>query len=285
MLVGLAVLAVWEHAHPFFDYFRTAPKERGVHALRNLLLGGLNAAVVSVLFVGLWGTAAIWADQQGIGLLHWLDAALGLPLWVHALGAALLLDAWMYAWHRANHAIPFLWRFHRVHHHDPRMDVTTASRFHTGEIVLSSLLRIGVILLAGVHLWELVLYETAMFAVVQFHHANVGLPAWLDRVLRAAIVTPNMHKVHHSRWQPETDSNYSSLFSFWDRLGRTFRLREDPTTLEVGLDGWDAPEDQSFAGLLRAPLKPLDSGESPSLRDGVVSVDIQHTGSDPETTE
>ncbi|MEF8797058.1 MAG: sterol desaturase family protein [Salinivenus sp.] len=275
MLVGLAALMLWEHAHPFFDYFRQSPKERGMHALRNLLLGGLNAGVVSLVFVGLWGVAAIWAEQQGLGLLHWLGAAGGLPLWAHGLGAVLLLDAWMYVWHRINHVIPFLWRFHRVHHHDPKMDVTTASRFHTGEIIISSLLRIGVILLAGVYLWELVLYETVMFAVVQFHHANIALPAWLDRALRAVIVTPNMHKVHHSRFQPETDSNYSSLFSFWDRLGRTFRLRDDPSTLDFGLDGWDAEEDQRIVGLLWAPLKDLDPDDAgEELRSEVASVEV-----------
>ena len=258
MLVGLAVLLLWESVHPFFGYFRTAPKERGKHALRNLLLGALNAGVIAVLFVGLWGLAAIWASQRGVGLLHGLESGWGLPAWGHALGAVLLLDAWTYIWHRINHTIPFLWRFHRVHHNDPTMDVTTASRFHTGEIVLSSLVRSPIIVLVGAYLWELVLYETLMFAVVQFHHANVALPERIDRVLRMVIVTPAMHKVHHSRWQPETDSNYSALFSFWDRIGRTFRRRNDLSTLRLGLDGWDAPDDQSFTGMLRAPLKRTD---------------------------
>ena len=256
MLVGLALLLLWEHAHPFFDFFQKGPNARGKHALRNLLLGGLNAIVISFVFVGLWGAAAIWADQQGLGLLHWLESALGVPLWAHALGAVLLLDAWMYGWHRVNHSIPFLWRFHRVHHHDPTMDVTTASRFHVGEIAISSVLRVGIIVLFGVYLWELVLYETVMFAVVQFHHANIRLPDRVDRALRAVIVTPNMHKVHHSRWQPETDSNYSALFSLWDRIGRSFRLRDDPSTLAFGLDGWDDDEEQQVMGMLWAPLKP-----------------------------
>lgn len=265
MLVVLALLLLWESAHPFFEYFRARPRERGRHLLRNLLLGGLNALVVTVVFVGLWGLTATWASEAGFGLLHWLD----LPLWPHAAGAVVGLDLWMYLWHRINHEIPFLWRFHRIHHHDPRMDVTTANRFHTGEIVLSSLLRIPVIALLGVHLWELVLYEGLMFAVVQFHHANIGLPDWLDRALRAVIVTPDMHKVHHSRWQPETDSNYSSLFSLWDRIGRTFRLRSDPSTLNFGLEGWDGEEDQSFLGMLRGPLKgdaEARDGESPAAR-------------------
>lgn len=260
MLAGLVGLLLWESAHPFFDFFRTAPKKRGVHALRNLLLGALNAVVVSVGFVGLWGAATIWAAQHDVGLLHGLATVVGLPPWAHAVGAVLLLDAWTYVWHRLNHVVPFFWRFHRVHHHDPTMDVTTASRFHTGEIILSSALRLPILVGLGVHLWELVLYETVMFAVVQFHHANVALPAWLDRALRTVIVTPAMHKVHHSRWQPETDSNYSSLFSFWDRIGRSFRLRDDLSTIRFGLDGWDDAEAQSFGGLLRGPMRSSDDG-------------------------
>lgn len=255
MLVVLALLLLWESAHPFFEYFRARAGERGRHLLRNLLLGGLNALVVSLVFVGLWGLTATWVSETGFGLLHGLEGALGIPPWARAATAVVGLDLWMYAWHRINHEIPLLWRFHRIHHHDPRMDVTTANRFHTGEIVLSSLLRIPVIALLGVHLWELVLYEGLMFTVVQFHHANIGLPGWLDRALRAVIVTPDMHKVHHSRWQPETDSNYSALLSVWDRIGRTFRLRSDPSTLRFGLDGWDGEEDQSFLGMLRGPMK------------------------------
>jgi sterol desaturase/sphingolipid hydroxylase (fatty acid hydroxylase superfamily) len=106
----------------------------------------------------------------------------------------------------------------------------------------------------------------AMFTVVQMHHANISLPGWLDRALRVIIVTPFMHKVHHSRWQPETDSNYSSLFSFWDRLFRSFRLRDDPRTLRFGLDEFNRPEDHTLRGLLATPLKQVQraTGEPPA---------------------
>ncbi|MGB3541654.1 sterol desaturase family protein, partial [Rubrivirga sp.] len=184
-----------------------------------------------------------------------------LPLWVRIVAAFLLIDVWMYAWHRLNHRVPFLWRLHRVHHSDAQMDVTTASRFHTGEIVLSSILRIGVIAALGVSAWELVLYETAMFAVVQFHHSNLGVSPGLDRALRAVIATPAMHKVHHSRWQPETDSNYGSLFSWWDRLFNSFRMRVDVSTIRLGLDGFDTPEHESLRGLVAMPAAPLDGLE------------------------
>lgn len=254
---GLVLLLLIETAAPFFTHFRDA-KARGLHLLRNLALGLLNAVVVALVFVGLWALAAGWAADAGFGLLHLLQDHAGLPTWAHAIGAVLLLDLWTYAWHRMNHRIPFLWRFHRVHHADAQMDVTTASRFHLGELMLSSALRIPLLILLGVYLWQLLLYETLMFAVVQFHHANLNLPPRLDGWLRAAIVTPAMHKVHHSRWQPETDANYSSLFSWWDRLFGSFRLRENIGEIHLGLDAFDADEHQTVGGLLRMPLASVE---------------------------
>ncbi len=257
----LVALLVAESLHPFFEHYDVFSRDRGAHVLRNLAMGILNSTVVAVFFVGLWLAASVWAADRGFGLLNWL-ASLGAPGWLHLAGAVLLLDAWMYAWHRLNHEVPFLWRFHRVHHSDNRMDVSTASRFHVGEIVFSSALRIPVILLVGVYAWELVLYETLLFAVVQFHHANLGLPPAVDRALRALIVSPDMHKVHHSRHQPETDSNYSSVFSFWDRLARTFRSRDDFGGFRTGLDGFDDETSyQSVPGMLATPLRdPEGSG-------------------------
>jgi sterol desaturase/sphingolipid hydroxylase (fatty acid hydroxylase superfamily) len=244
---------MWESSAPFGFYFVRNSGERLRHGLKNLVLGILNALLTGLVFVALWWTAAEWAQAHNFGLLNCLP----LPEWAHVVGAFLLFDAWMYFWHRLNHRVPFLWRFHRTHHSDPRMDVTTANRFHLGEIFLSSILRIPVIALLGLELWELALYETAMFTVVQLHHANIALPAWLDRGLRVLIVTPFMHKVHHSRWQPETDSNYSSLFSFWDRFFGTFRLRVNPSTLQFGLEEFDRPEHHTLVGLFTTPMKQM----------------------------
>ncbi|MHB8521637.1 MAG: sterol desaturase family protein [Limisphaerales bacterium] len=183
-------------------------------------------------------------------MLHWLE----LPAAARLAIGLLLFDAWMYGWHRLNHRLRFLWRFHRTHHSDPRMDVTTAHRFHLGEIIFSSSLRIPVLALLGLSLAELAVYETVQFMVVQWHHANIALPPRLDRWLRLFVVTPAMHKVHHSRWGPETDSNYSSLLSIWDRIFRTFRLRADPRSIVFGLDHFDDPEQQTLAGLFKTPL-------------------------------
>ena len=253
-VVVLLILLTWESVAPFFIQFTRKPADRARHGLRNLALGGLNAALNGLVCVGLWLAVAHWAEQHRFGLFHWVK----LPAWAHLPGAFILLDFWMYGWHRMNHRIPFLWRFHRVHHSDPAMDVTTASRFHVGEIVLSCIARLPIIALLGVGLLELALYETIMFAVVQLHHANIKLPGWLERGLRLVIVTPYMHKVHHSDWQPETDSNYSSLFSFWDRLFRTLRLRHDPHTLHFGLKEFGAPEHQTLKGLITTPVRQVE---------------------------
>lgn len=252
--VGLVIMLLWETAQPFFELFRESKRERGRHIVRNLAVGAINSVLIAVVFVGAWIVAAAWAEEHGLGLLNWVGEAAGLSAWVHALGAVLLLDAWTYVWHRLNHEIPFFWRFHRVHHADAQMDVTTASRFHVGEIFFSSLLRIPLIILFGVHVWELLLYETMMFAVVQFHHANIALPTRLDQALRLVIVTPGMHKVHHSRWQPETDSNYSAFLSIWDRLLGSFRIREDLAAIRLGLDEFDTEENTTFKGVMKMPL-------------------------------
>ena len=248
-------LLAWESCAPFFDFFRGQERERLKHGLRNMTLSGLNILLVALGFSVAWAAAAHWSEENQFGLLHWLR----LSRWPHFVFAILLLDFWTYWWHWLNHRVPFFWRFHRTHHSDPRMDVTTANRFHIGEICMSSVIRIGLIMVLGIRLWELVAYEVLLYAVVQFHHANIGLPARLDRLFRCLIPTPAMHKVHHSRVSVETNSNYSSLLSVWDRVFGTFRLREEPHTIEFGLDEFKRPEDQTLTGLLKTPLKREDS--------------------------
>lgn len=250
-LLVLTTLLAWESWKPYFTFFARASRARGQHLVRNLAIGLLNGALIALCFSLLWAKTASWSDAQNFGLLHRMP----LPVWTHALAAILLLDLWTYAWHRANHRIPFLWRFHRMHHSDPHMDVTTAHRFHPGEIFMSSALRLPVIALIGTHIWELALYELLLAAIVEFHHANVGLPAPLDRALRVFIVTPDMHKVHHSRIQQETDSNYTSLLSLWDRVFQSFRLRADPKAIEFGVDGWTATQHQQLPGMLATPIR------------------------------
>jgi len=255
-LAAFAILLVWETVRPFFPFFKGHPKLRGAHLARNVAIGLLNGVLVLACFSFLWRTGMAWSAETGFGLLY----RGGLPGWAHAIAAVLLLDLWTYGWHRANHRIPWLWRLHRVHHSDPWMDVTTARRFHPGEILPSSALRIPLLALLGIHLWELALYGTLLMVVIDFHHANIAVPERLDRWLRIFIATPAMHKVHHSRIQAETDSNYTSLLSFWDRVFGSFRLRPDLSAIEPGLDEWSAETYQSLPGMLATPFV-NDSGK------------------------
>lgn len=244
-------LLVWETVRPSSVFRYREPLTRLWHGATNVGVGFVGSAASYLLFLPAWREAALWSGQYGWGLLHLMPA--GLP--GRSCAALVLLDLWTYGWHRMNHRVAFLWRFHRMHHSDPWMDVTSAQRFHPGELVLSSTLRIPVVLLSGVDLWHVALYDTVMLSVVLFHHSNVALPSSLDRLLRLAIPTPIMHKIHHSRVQSETDSNYTALFSIWDRIFGSLRLRSDWEDVSFGLDGYDAPASQSLVGLMKTPLR------------------------------
>jgi sterol desaturase/sphingolipid hydroxylase (fatty acid hydroxylase superfamily) len=235
----------WETWRPFFIW----NGDRLRHAVRNLSVALLNTAVLAAVFAAATIFVAEWTTQQGIGLLN----VLGLSGPLKFIGALLLLDAWMYVWHRANHTIPVLWRFHRMHHSDTHMDVTTATRFHLGEHIAAQILRLGLIPLLGLAVWPIVVFEMLLVASTQFHHSNISVGKW-DRWLRMVFVTPDMHKVHHSRLQPETDSNYSTVLSVWDRIARSFRIRQDPRTIEYGLDEFRGDESQTIWGMLRTPF-------------------------------
>jgi sterol desaturase/sphingolipid hydroxylase (fatty acid hydroxylase superfamily) len=253
VLAALWLLETWL---PFYAQFRdgrghrTKVGRRLHHDARNLTLGLGNALLLALAFGALLARAASLAESNHFGLLH----RLAWPAWAEMLLGFVVFDLWMYLWHLANHKIPFLWRFHRMHHSDPEMDVTTGVRFHTGEVVLSAVARLAVLPLLGISVGQVAVYEAVFLPVVLFHHSNVRLPRWLDHGLLALIVTPAMHRVHHSRWQPETDSNYGSVFPYWDLLFRSFRLR-DAATIRLGLDGLDTPEWQTLVGMLRTPLQ------------------------------
>lgn len=246
----LVVLLVWESVVPAHPWFRTW-RDRGRHAAVNVVLALLNVLMVAVVFAALWRWVADWAALHRFGLLNWVPMGGA----VRVVVSLLLLDVWTYFWHRICHRVPWLWNVHRVHHTDAAMDVTTGNRFHAVEIALSALLRLPLIPLLGIRFGDLVLYETLLQFVVQWQHANISLsPRW-ERWLRRLVVTPGMHQVHHSRHQPETDSNYASLLSVWDRIFCSLRIRERPETVRIGLDGFDAPAQQTVRALVRQPFR------------------------------
>jgi sterol desaturase/sphingolipid hydroxylase (fatty acid hydroxylase superfamily) len=247
----LVLLSLWETIGPFIAFSNRIAGPRIQHAGRNVFLAVANLTIQRFLFIGAWVWATTWATNNQFGLLNITE----LPFWAHAMGALLLFDVWTYWWHRMNHELFFFWRFHQVHHTDTEMDVTTAYRFHFGEMALSSLIRIPLIALFGVELWEIALFDLVLFANVQFHHANIGLPMGLDKIYRIFLTSPEMHKVHHSKDPKELNSNYTALLSIWDRLFGTFKLNPNPANIEFGVLGNRKEEDQKLASLLKCPFK------------------------------
>ena len=251
LIVQTIVLGVCLWIESLAPLFMDRPlPQRLRHGVRNLSIGLINGAVLTFIFWKLVVSSAHWGELHRTGLLYHLN----LPRGPERIAGFLLFDFWMYLWHRANHQLPLFWRFHRVHHTDPALDSTSAYRFHIGEMVLSTLLRLAVIPLLGIRLADLVFYELLLSPVIIFHHSNIALPEEIDRVIRMLIVTPNMHRVHHSDIPNETNSNYSSIFSFWDRLWRTYR-RRDNTTIRYGLKEFRAPRWDTIPGMLTLPAE------------------------------
>lgn len=248
LVAGLAVFSTWETLAPFFPHATGRARLR--HGARNLAVAALNGIVILVVFAS---ATVFIADRTALhrwGILNQLPLS---PL-SHGVLAILAFDLWTYWWHRINHRIPFFWRFHRMHHSDPEMDATTGTRFHFGEIAMSSAIRLALIPAIGIPLVPMLIYDTILTVSVQFHHSNSALPGRADRYLRYLLVSPFMHKVHHSRWRPETDSNYSSLLSIWDRLFGSYREKDNYREIHFGLDEFDSSEHQTIRGLLVTPV-------------------------------
>jgi rSAM/selenodomain-associated transferase 1 len=246
-------------------------QHRASHIATNFGLAAINA-VVSYAFAFAILFVTEWAGRNGFGLLN----VLSLPAWAQWIAALLLFDCWQYWWHRINHRVPLFWRFHAVHHADAELDASSGVRFHTGEIVLSFLARLAVVPLIGLTISQLLLYEAFSLPIILFHHSNIRITDRVDRWVRWLIVTPRMHYVHHSRWRPETDSNYASFLSIWDRLFRSFRLRERPEEISLGLDHWEDREWRRLPGMLAAPFRTVARGRNQTNAPGV-----NHSASSP----
>jgi len=189
--------------------------------LTNLTFGVLGTIAVRLLGPLTAVATAIWAAQSGWGVLNQLS----LPSWMSLIIAVLLLDLAIYAQHWATHKVPVLWRLHKVHHTDRDIDVTTALRFHPIEIALSMLYKCALVLALGPSAAAVILFEVILNGTAMFNHANLRLPLWLDRVMRIFIVTPDMHRVHHSVVPGETHSNFGFSLSVWDRVFKTYKAQ------------------------------------------------------------
>lgn len=207
---------------------------------------------------------SIWADRAQFGLLHWIP----LPGIVTAIASFLLMDWAYYWWHYAMHRVPFFWRFHNVHHTDLDLDVTTAVRFHFGEIVFSIPFRILVVLLFGIPPLVYLVFEIVFESASLFHHSNWRLSLGLERFLNHILVTPRMHGIHHSIFERETDSNWGTIFCWWDKIHRSLRrdVRQDEIT--IGVAAFRDESELTVGKLLALPFREqrpwkLPTGEVP----------------------
>lgn len=247
-----AVLAIVEILAPR----RPGPAERRTRWVANLLLTALNITVMSLLPVTFLGVA-VWSQERNLGLLNQFAMPLGL-----LIVATLLCRGFIsFFTHLLMHKVPLFWRVHRVHHLDTELDVSTTVRFHPLEFGLSLAVGVPLVALFGLSPWILLTYEILDAGVTVFSHANVHLPRGIDRVLRYVVVTPDLHRVHHSSWQPETDSNYSAVFPIWDLVFGTFRTdtREPHEVMELGLEEVRDGRQNRLLWLLGSPVRRLES--------------------------
>jgi sterol desaturase/sphingolipid hydroxylase (fatty acid hydroxylase superfamily) len=220
-------------------------------ALRNIGLASIALIFLRWLLIPVMVWLASWIQTRNIGLLNWLS----LHSWIEFIIGFLLLDYGNYLWHLINHKIPFLWRFHNVHHIDLDLDVTTAIRFHFGEIILSVFSRGAIILILGVSPVLVLIYEVFFEAATNFHHSNLRIPDRWERRITKVIVSPRMHGIHHSIVKRETDSNYSVIFNLWDRIHRTLRLNIPQDEINIGVPSYRDLSEQKVHHLLIMPFR------------------------------
>ena len=237
VLIALATLLVLERVFPMARVIGGARR-----VVRNLSLAVLNAVLSWAVVVPVSAFAAQWA-------LHWRPE--WWSGWPGLVIDLLILDLWIYWWHRANHVLPVLWRFHEVHHLDQFLDASSALRFHFGEVLLSALVRTLVIFLLGMPLSHVIVFETILAFVTLFHHSNLRLPRWFERPLSLVMVTPSIHWVHHHALRSDTDSNYATGLSLWDRLFGSRSATIRAPDMAIGVEG--RPE-RDLAGLVKRPF-------------------------------
>jgi sterol desaturase/sphingolipid hydroxylase (fatty acid hydroxylase superfamily) len=244
-----ALMAAWEALAPrrplSFGRLPRWPSNLGIVVL--------DAIVVRLIVPTAVLGVAVYAAGHGIGLFNWLQLRLSFGL----VFGFLLLDLAIYAQHVMFHHVPWLWRLHRMHHADLDIDVSTGLRFHPIEILISVAIKIAVVLAFGIPPVAVFIFEVVLNVTSLFNHSNVRMPAWLDRGLRLILVTPDMHRVHHSVERAERDSNFGFNLPWWDRLFRTYRA--DPQAghdgMTIGLPVFRQPEELRLDRLLTQPFR------------------------------
>ena len=244
-----AVVALWETATPR----RPRSLGRWQRWPSNLGIVVLNTVLMRVMFPVAAVAMAVNVSASGWGIFNMIE----LPLWVEVIGAVALLDAAIYLQHVMFHAVPALWRLHRMHHADMDYDVTTGARFHPIEIVLSMVIKLAVVTVLGASPVAVIIFEVLLNATAMFNHGNIRLNLALDGILRLFVVTPDMHRVHHSVIPSEANSNFGFNMPWWDRLFGTYKAQPAAghDDMTIGINVFREPEDQRLDKMLMQPFR------------------------------
>lgn len=218
----------------------------------NLSLMGLNIIIVRLLFGAAFIQTAVFAQENGWGIINYLQA----PHWLGFLVTIVFLDFMIYIQHVLSHALPIFWRLHLVHHTDLDFDVTTAARFHPIEIIVSLIYKLGLVIVIGAEPAAVLVFEIILNGSAQFNHSNLNLPIGLDRILRWFIITPDFHRVHHSVKVAETNSNYGFFLPYWDYLCGTYRAQPalSHTDMVIGLKEYRDKGELTLPSLVVLPF-------------------------------
>ena len=251
----LGIMALWEILAPK----RALTVSKTVRWLNNLGLVFFNTLLLRLLFPAAAVGMAVFANEQGWGIFNYYET----PFWLAVVVSVIAMDFIIYLQHVMVHAVPVLWRLHRVHHADLDYDVTTGARFHPIEIIISMLIKLATITVLGPPVLAIIIFEVVLNAMAMFNHGNVGLPGWLDKPLRFFVVTPDMHRIHHSIEDDETNSNFGFNLSWWDRLFGTYREqpRGGHQGMTIGIRKFRSVKQASWiSGLLMMPFMGKPSG-------------------------
>lgn len=250
VFLGLfAILAVLERLVP--RRARQYVPQRWLTNWLFIVVDTITLRLIAIVLPFVAVAAAVDAASRGYGLFN----LVGWPIWLEFALAVLILDFAIWFQHLVTHKIPFLWRFHRVHHSDVELDVSSAIRFHPVEIALSMAFKIGLVYIIGPAAWAVIIFEVLLNGSAMFNHANIKLPLWADGILRRVIVTPDMHRIHHSVDRSEHDSNYGFALSWWDRLFGTYieAPRDGQVDMKIGLQ-WQDKRPTRFGWSLALPF-------------------------------
>ncbi len=231
--------------------------------IRNMVFSAPGFALARISLVPIPLTMSVWAAQHQFGLLHLIPS----PHWVTLILGVLIMDYAYWWWHVGLHLVPLLWRFHNVHHSDLDMDVSTATRFHLGEVIFSVPFRVLIVAVFGIDFWALVIFELMFEAANLFEHSNWRLPIFIERFLNHVLVTPRMHGIHHSIVQRETNSNWGTVFCWWDKLHRTLRRDIPQDAITTGVASYRDETELTFGKLFVLPFREQRTW---SLPDGTV---------------